>query len=45
MTTMRIFPLVLIFSGGIEDIIDRVLYDRHVTDFVNMGMGACAPAF
>ncbi len=40
MTPLRIFSIALIFSGGIGNIIDRVLYDRHVTDFMNMGIGS-----
>ena len=31
-------PFVLIFSGGVGNIIDRLLYDRHVTDFMNVGI-------
>jgi signal peptidase II len=31
-------PFVLIFSGGVGNIIDRILYDRHVTDFMNLGI-------
>lgn len=33
----QLFPLVLIFSGGIGNIVDRIVYDRHVTDFMNLG--------
>lgn len=40
MTPMRIFSIALIFAGGIGNIIDRVIYDRHVTDFMNMGIGS-----
>ncbi len=39
MTVMRVFSFALIFSGGIGNIIDRILYDRHVTDFMNLGFG------
>jgi signal peptidase II len=39
MGTMKIFSITLIFSGGIGNIIDRILYDRHVTDFMNLGIG------
>ena len=28
----------MIFSGGIGNIIDRILYDRHVPDFMNLGI-------
>src|SRR5829696_3001203 len=34
----KIFSLTLIFSGGTGNIIDRLLYDRHVTDFMNLGI-------
>lgn len=36
---LRLFALSLIIAGGIGNIIDRILYDRHVTDFMNMGFG------
>jgi len=39
MGTMKIFSLALIFSGGIGNIIDRIFFDRHVTDFMNVGIG------
>ncbi len=39
MTVMRVFSLALIFSGGIGNIIDRILYDRHVTDFMYIDFG------
>jgi signal peptidase II len=35
----KIFSIALIFSGGIGNIIDRILFDRHVTDFMNLGIG------
>ena len=34
---MKMFSLALLFSGGIGNIIDRILFDRHVTDFMNVG--------
>jgi signal peptidase II len=40
-TTLFFFsglPYVLIFSGGVGNIIDRILHDRHVTDFMNLGI-------
>ncbi|MFN8251758.1 MAG: signal peptidase II [Ferruginibacter sp.] len=40
MTAMRVFSIALIVSGGIGNIIDRILYDRHVTDFMNIGFGS-----
>jgi signal peptidase II len=33
----RIMSFALIFSGGTGNIIDRLMYDRHVTDFMNIG--------
>ncbi|MEO7310311.1 MAG: signal peptidase II [Chitinophagaceae bacterium] len=39
MTLSQMLPLALIFSGGVGNIIDRMLYDRHVTDFLNVGVG------
>lgn len=30
----------LIFAGGFGNIIDRIVYDRHVTDFLNFGIGS-----
>ena len=38
MSFMKICSLALLFSGGIGNIIDRILYDRHVTDFMNLGI-------
>lgn len=38
MSFMKIFSLALLFSGGIGNIIDRILFDRHVTDFMNLGV-------
>lgn len=39
MSTAKIFSIALVFSGGIGNIIDRILFDRHVTDFMNVGIG------
>lgn len=39
MGMMKIFSIALVFSGGIGNIIDRILFDRHVTDFLNLGIG------
>ena len=35
---MKMFSFALIFAGGIGNIIDRILYDRHVPDFMNLGI-------
>ncbi len=39
MRSMELLSFCLIFAGGIGNIIDRILYDRHVTDFLNVGFG------
>ena len=38
MSLMKVFSMALIFSGGIGNIIDRIIFDRHVTDFMNLGI-------
>jgi len=35
---IRILAFALVFAGGAGNIIDRVLFDRHVTDFMNLGI-------
>jgi signal peptidase II len=37
MRTMKVFSFALIISGGLGNIIDRLLFDRHVTDFMVIG--------
>jgi len=37
-TTFKLFLFTLIIAGGLGNIIDRIAYDRHVTDFMNMGI-------
>jgi signal peptidase II len=34
----KLLAFSLIFAGGIGNIIDRLLFDRHVTDFMNLGI-------
>lgn len=34
----RLMPLALIFAGGIGNILDRLFFDRHVADFMNIGL-------
>jgi signal peptidase II len=34
MSMMKLFSFALIISGGMGNIIDRILFDRHVTDFM-----------
>jgi signal peptidase II len=38
MGIMKIFSIALVFSGGIGNITDRIFFDRHVTDFMNLGI-------
>lgn len=33
-----LFLFALIIAGGLGNVIDRIVYDRHVTDFMNMGI-------
>ena len=37
-TLTAVFPFLLIFAGGLGNIIDRIMYDPHVTDFMNLGI-------
>jgi signal peptidase II len=40
--TMNLFvylSMIFIAAGGFGNLIDRVLYHRHVTDFLNFGIG------
>ncbi|NCI51044.1 signal peptidase II [Sediminibacterium roseum] len=37
MRAMKVFSFALIISGGLGNIIDRLLFDRHVTDFMVIG--------
>ena len=36
---LQILALSLICSGGVGNLLDRVRYDGHVTDFLNIGIG------
>ena len=38
MPLLKLFAFSLIFAGGIGNIIDRLFFDRHVTDFMNLGI-------
>jgi signal peptidase II len=38
-STFKLFCFAMIIAGGLGNIIDRIAYDRHVTDFMNMGIG------
>lgn len=36
-TLLSMLPFLLICSGGLGNVIDRMLFNRHVTDFMNVG--------
>ena len=36
----QLVPFALIFAGGSGNIIDRLIYDRHVADFMNVGISS-----
>lgn len=38
LSNFRMVAFALVFAGGIGNIIDRILRDRHVTDFMNLGI-------
>jgi signal peptidase II len=38
LNTFRIIAFASVFAGGTGNIIDRILRDRHVTDFMNVGI-------
>ena len=40
MSRWQIIALALIAAGGFGNLIDRVLYDGRVTDFLNLGVGS-----
>jgi signal peptidase II len=37
-TLLNMFPFLLICAGGLGNIIDRMMFNRHVTDFMNIGI-------
>ena len=39
MGTAKLSSFALIVAGGFGNIYDRIVYDRHVTDFMNVGIG------
>jgi len=36
----RFIPLALVAGGGISNLIDRLVFDGRVTDFLNVGIGS-----
>lgn len=38
MPLARLAAFALVISGGLGNIYDRIVYDRHVTDFMNIGI-------
>jgi signal peptidase II len=36
----RFVPLALVAGGGISNLIDRLVFHGHVTDFLNLGIGS-----
>lgn len=38
MNLNKLAAFSLIISGGLGNIIDRIMFDRHVTDFMNLGI-------
>lgn len=34
----KLLAFALVIAGGLGNITDRIIYDRHVTDFMNMGI-------
>lgn len=38
MPFIKMFSVSMIFAGGVGNIIDRLLFDRHVADFMNIGI-------
>jgi signal peptidase II len=40
LSTSRFVALALLAGGGISNLIDRLLYDGRVTDFLNVGIGS-----
>ena len=39
LNTLKLVSFALVFAGGLGNIADRILFDRHVTDFINIGIG------
>jgi signal peptidase II len=39
MNSSRFLAFALIIAGGLGNIVDRLMFHRHVTDFLNLGIG------
>lgn len=39
LSVFEMTAFILVFSGGMGNMIDRLLFDRHVADFINVGIG------
>ncbi|MEK7249146.1 MAG: signal peptidase II [Bacteroidota bacterium] len=44
LTRFQITALTLIVGGGFSNLLDRLLHDGHVIDFLNVGMGSVRTA-
>ena len=40
LNALKMVALALIFAGGMGNLIDRIFFDRHVTDFMNVGIAS-----
>jgi signal peptidase II len=38
LSPLKMLSFSLIIAGGLGNIIDRIMFDRHVTDFMNVGI-------
>ncbi|OCX54712.1 signal peptidase II [Mucilaginibacter sp. PPCGB 2223] len=38
LNALKMVALALIFAGGMGNLIDRIFFDRHVADFMNVGI-------
>jgi signal peptidase II len=38
LSTLQLLSFSMIVAGGLGNIIDRILFDRHVSDFMNIGI-------
>jgi signal peptidase II len=38
LSTLQLLSFSMIIAGGLGNIIDRILFDRHVSDFMNIGI-------